>query len=298
MTTTTENIKSHIHLHIVVVLLGFTAILGNLISLEAIHLVWYRMLFAFLGLWIYIVYKKQPYLLKLKDIVKLLGIGVIIALHWISFFHAINVSNVSVTLGVLASTTLFTSFIEPLFNRKRILLLEVFIGIIVIGGLYIIFQFETHYYEGILFALLAALLNGIFVVLNKRISLSYEPTVISFYEMIGGFGIISVFYLITGGFDVSFFTISGTDLVYILILGFLCTSYAFAAIVYIMKVLSAFNVVLAINMEPVYGIIMALIIFGETEQMSPGFYVGAMIIIAAVFTYPILKRKLFRNKLL
>ncbi len=286
-----ENIKSYFHLHFVVILLGFTAILGNLISLEAMHLVWYRMMFAFIGLWIFILIKRKPYLLKAGDIFKLLGIGVIIAMHWILFFHAIKVSNVSVTLGVLASTTLFTSFMEPLFNRRRIFWLEVLIGIAVIGGLYIIFQFETHYYKGIFFALLAAVLSGFFIVINKKISLRYDPTVISFYEMIGGFGIITVFYMITGGFDVTFFKISTSDLIYILILSFLCTSYAFAAIVEIMKILSAFNVVLAINMEPVYGIIMALIIFGESEQMSPGFYIGAMIIIAAVFTYPVLKRK-------
>ncbi len=286
-----ENVKSQFHLHFVVILLGFTAILGNLISLEAIHLVWYRMLFAFIGLWIFILIKNKPYLLNYRDILKLLGIGVIIALHWIFFFHAIKVSNVSVTLGVLASTTFFTSFLEPLFNRRRVLWLEVLIGIVVISGLYIIFQFETHYYEGIFFALLAAVLSGFFVVINKKISLRYDPTVISFYEMIGGFAIITLFYLVTGGFDMAFFKISTSDLIYILILSFLCTSYAFAAIVEIMKILSAFNVVLAINMEPIYGIIMALIIFGESEQMSPSFYIGAMIIIAAVFTYPVLKRK-------
>ncbi len=290
-----ENIKSHFHLHFVVILLGFTAILGNLISLEAIHLVWFRMFFAFIGLFVFFHIKKISYFLAFKDIIKLLGIGVIIALHWIFFFHAINVSNVSVTLGVIASTTLFTSFIEPLLNRRRILWLEVIIGIIVISGLYIIFQFETHYYQGIFFALLAALFNGFFVVLNKKISLRYEPTVISFYEMIGGCGIITLFFLSTGGFDATFFRISTSDLIYILILSFLCTSYAFAAIVEIMKVLTAFNVVLAINMEPVYGIIMAIIIFGETEQMSPGFYLGALVIIAAVFSYPFLKRYFFSN---
>ncbi len=292
-----ENLKSHFHLHFVVILLGFTAILGNLISLEAIHLVWYRMFFAFIGLLIFFHIKKIRYVLALKDIVRLLGIGIIIALHWIAFFHAINVSNVSVTLGVMASTTLFTSFLEPLINQRRILWLEVIIGLLVIGGLYIIFQFETHYYMGIFFALLAAFSNGIFVVLNKRISLRYEPTVISFYEMIGGFGIITVFYVVTGGIDIAFFQVSTSDLIYILILSFLCTSYAFAAIVEIMKVLSAYNVVLAINMEPVYGIIMALIVFGESERMSPGFYLGATIIIAAVFSYPFLKRKFTSNSL-
>ncbi len=287
--------KTHIHLHFVIILLGFTAVLGNLITLEAIHIVWYRMFFAFLGLWLFFLIKKINYFLSFKDIIKLLGIGVIIAFHWIAFFHAIKVSNVSVTLGVMASTTLFTSLMEPLLNRRKILLFEVFIGIVVIAGLYIIFQFEIQYYKGILFALIAAILSGLFAVLNKQVSLKYDPSVISFYEMIGGFGIITIFYISTGNFDVSLLKISIQDLIYISILGFLCTSYAFAAIVKIMQVLSAYNVVLSINMEPVYGIILALIIFGESEQMSPGFYIGAFIIILAVFLYPVLKKKFFSN---
>lgn len=282
---------NYLHLHLIVILLGFTAILGALITLPAIQLVWYRMLIALIGLWIYFLIKKIPFKLQIIKILPLLGIGVVVALHWITFFHAINVSNVSVTLGVFASTTLFTSFLEPLTQKRRIFWLEVLIGIIIIGGIYLIFQYEFQYMEGILYALLSALLNGLFVVLNRNISKRHHPTVTSFYEMIGGVLFISIFLFMSGTFDPVFFTVSHQDVFYLLILGTICTAYAFAAIVHVMKVLSAYTVVLSINLEPVYGIVMALIFFPEAEQMSAGFYAGTLIIILSVFAYPVLKRK-------
>ncbi len=287
-----QNILSkHIHLHFIVILLGFTAILGALISLPAVSLVWYRMLMAFGGLWVFFLFRKIPYRLPARKIYPLLGIGVVVALHWITFFHAIKVSNVSVTLGVFASTTLFTSFLEPLTQKRRIFWLEVLIGMVIIGGIYLIFQYEFHYLEGILYSLLSALLNGLFVVLNRNISLRHHPTVISFYEMIGGFLFISVFLALTCGFTTDFFVVPRADIFYLLLLGFVCTAYAFTAIVDVMKVLSAYTVVLAVNLEPVYGIAMARFFFPEAERMSGGFYLGTLIILISVFSYPFLKRR-------
>lgn len=287
--------RQYAHLHFIVVLLGFTAILGALITIDAISLVWFRMFFAALGLWVYLRLKKVNLSITFKEQLHLYIIGLVVALHWITFFHAINVSNVSVTLGVFASTTLFTSFLEPLLQKRKILWLEVFIGLVIIGGIYLIFQYEMDYVEGILFSLLSALLNGLFVVLNRNISRRWNPSLISFYEMIGGFAGITVFLLITGGTYITMMSLNSKDLMWILILSFLCTSYAFAAIVEIMKELSAYTVVLAINLEPVYGIFLAFLIFGEAERMSGGFYVGTLIILISVFSYPYLKRK-FRFK--
>ncbi len=284
-------LSKHFHLHFVVVLLGFTAILGALISLPAVPLVWYRMLMAFLGLWIFFLFRRIPFRLPMRKIFPLLGIGIVVALHWITFFHAIKVSNVSVTLGVFASTTLFTSFLEPLTQRRRIFWLEVLIGMVIIGGIYLIFQYEFHYLKGILYSLLSALLNGLFVVLNRNISLRHHPTVISFYEMIGGFLFITVFLAVTGGYSADIFWVSRADLFYLLLLGFVCTAYAFTAIVDVMKVLSAYTVVLAVNLEPVYGIVMAHFFFPEAERMSGGFYLGTLIILISVFSYPFLKRR-------
>ncbi len=291
-----SHLKKHVQLHLVVILLGFTAILGALISLPAIDLVWYRMLMAFVGLWLFFLLRKIPFRLRFRQILPLLGIGIVVALHWITFFHAIKLSNVSVTLGVFASTTLFTSFIEPLTQRRRIFWVEVFIGLVIMGGIYLIFQYEFQYMEGILYALLSALLNGLFVVLNRNISLRHHPSVISFYEMIGGFLAISLYLVAMSDLDASFFQVSASDLFYLLLLGFVCTAYAFTAIVDVMKLLSAFTVVLAVNLEPVYGIIMAHFFFPEAERMSAGFYLGTLVILSSVFAYPFLKRRFGRKE--
>jgi drug/metabolite transporter (DMT)-like permease len=281
----------YFHLHLIVVLLGFTAILGALITLPAIPLVWYRTLFASFGLLVYFFLFRIPFRLSLKKQLELFAIGLLVALHWITFFHAIKLSNVSVTLGVFASATLFTAFLEPVLQKRRIFWLEVLIGLVILFGIYLIFQYEFQYKEGILYSLLSSFLYGLFVVLNRNISMKYHPTVITFYELIGGFLSISLFLALSGGFQTGLLRLPLTDLFYLLVLGFLCTSYAFAAIVFVMRRLSAYTVVLAINLEPVYGILMALLFFPETEKMSGGFYLGALIILSSVFSYPILRRK-------
>lgn len=284
------------HLHFIVVLLGFTAILGALISIDAVSLVWYRTFFAAVGLFLYIRLRKIPMQASAKQLMHLFGVGTVVALHWITFFHAIKVSNVSVTLGVFASTTLFTSFLEPLLQKRRIFWLEVVIGMIIIFGIYLIFQYEMEYVEGILFSLLSALLNGLFVVLNRNISRRWHPVVISTWEMTGGFLVITIYFLLTAQVQPALAMINPTDLGWILVLSLLCTSYAFTAVVEIMKELSAYTVVLAINLEPVYGIFLAFLIFGEAETMSGGFYLGTMVIIISVFSYPFLKRRLRQGK--
>ncbi len=288
-------LRNYLHLHFIVILLGFTAILGALISLPSVSLVWYRMLLAFAGLWIYLKWKKIPLGLSGKTLISLFGIGVVVALHWITFFHAVKVSNVSVTLGVFASATLFTSILEPWMQKRRVFWIEVLIGLVIMAGIYIIFQYEFRYIEGILYALLSAFLNGLFAVMNRNISNRHHPVVISFYEMAGGFIVISVFFLVTRQFDLQMFRMQGLDWMYLLILGLLCTSYAFTAIVHIMKTLSAYTVILAINLEPVYGILMARLFFPFTETMSAGFYLGTLIIMASVFSYPYLRRKYFKE---
>ncbi|HSV89171.1 MAG TPA: DMT family transporter [Bacteroidales bacterium] len=288
--------KHYVHLHFIVILLGFTAILGALITIPAANLVWFRMFFAFLGLWLFLLWQRIPLMLTGREIARLMGIGIVVALHWITFFHAIKVSNVSVTLGVFASVTFFTSLLEPLLLKRRVFWLEVVIGLITIGGIYLIFRYEFRFVEGIVFSLISAFLNGLFVVLNRNISSRYHHGVISFYEMLGGFLFITVFFLITGQLNLQSLQMPLADLGYILVLSLVCTSYAFMAIIHILKKLSAYTVMLAINMEPVYGILMAWLFFPETEKMTGGFYLGASIIILAVVGYPFLKRKFLKEK--
>ncbi len=285
-------------LHFVVVLLGFTAILGALISIDAISLVWFRMFFATAGLFVFLKYKKLSARVSAKQLLHLFFVGVLVALHWITFFHAIKVSNVSVTLGVFASITLFTSILEPITQKRRIFWFEVLTGLIIIVGIYLIFQYEMQYVEGILFALLSALLNSFFVVFNRNINLKHQwhPVLVAFYEMGGGFIAITAYYLATQQLKTEMLYIGWVDFGWILILSFVCTSYAFTAVVDLMRELSAYTVVLAINLEPVYGIFLAFLIFGDAETMSTGFYLGTLIIMISVFSYPFLKRKILLNR--
>jgi len=281
-------LKNHLKLHFVVLLYGFTAILGKLITLPAAELVWYRMFIAFAVLGAFIWYKKVPINIGGKSIAQIMGVGLVVAFHWITFFHAVKISNVSVTLGCMASTTLFASFLEPIIFRKRIKWIEVFIGLLIIGGLYLIFQFELSYWKGILTALLSAFLAGLFTVLNKLFINKHHPVTISFYEMISGFISIGIFLLAIDTLPGNLLLPSGADIIFVLILGIVCTAYAFVVAVDVMKVLSAYTVILAINMEPVYGILLAFAFFGQSEFMSGGFYMGTVIILAAVFLHPIL----------
>lgn len=283
-------LKNHLKLHFVVILYGFTAILGKLITLPAPQMVWYRMIIAFLVLGGYLWYKKMPIAIGTVNILKLMGIGLVVAFHWITFFHAVKISNVSVTLGCMASTTLFASFLEPIIFRKRIKWVEVLIGLVIILGLYLIFQFELTYWKGIITALISAFLAGLFTVLNKIYIDKYHPVTISFFEMLSGFISIGIFLMIIEVLPNNLLIPTNSDIIYILILGIVCTAYAFVVAVDVMKVLSAYTVVLAINMEPVYGILLAFFIFGQSEFMSAGFYLGTLVILAAVFLHPIILR--------
>ncbi|MGB1204128.1 MAG: DMT family transporter [Chitinophagales bacterium] len=283
--------KDHLHIHFIVLLYGFTGILGKLISVNATELVSYRMSIAALSIGLYAWWKKVDFRLPPRVFLQVVGVGAIVAVHWITFFGAIKVSNVSVALGCMASATLFTSILEPLIEKRRVSWLEIFIGLIIIIGLYIITQFAFNYYWGIILALVSAFLASLFGVLNRILVQKYNHYSISFYEMLSGFVLILLYTFFTPEATFAPLSLSASDFGYLLILACFCTAYAFVATIYITKRLTAFDVALAINMEPVYAIILAFWMFGESERMDIGFYIGAFIIIASVFSYPILQKK-------
>ncbi|WP_298120223.1 DMT family transporter [Flavobacterium sp.] len=287
-----DNTKSYLHLHLIVFIWGFTAILGRLISLNALPLVWYRMLFAVGFIFIYIKYKKTPIKIPRRILLKFLVAGLVIALHWFTFFRAIKVSNVSITLACLSTGAFFTSLIEPIFFGKKIIWYEIFFGLIVVFGLSIIFNVEGRYVEGIVLALTSAFLSASFAVINSKFVKEYDPTVISYYELSGGVLFFSIFLLFTNSFSAAFFTLSINDIIYLIILSSVCTAYAFIASTAVMKFLSPYTVMLTINLEPIYGIILAVLIFEDKEQMSPQFYVGAVIILITVILNGIIKSRL------
>jgi drug/metabolite transporter (DMT)-like permease len=284
-----DNVKSYLHLHLIVFIWGFTAVLGALISLDALPLVWYRMVLAVFFILCYVVYNKVPLQIPKKILLQLLFAGIVIALHWFTFFRAIKVSNVSVTLACLSTGAFFTSFLEPILYGRKIIWYEVFFGVIVIVGLSIIFRVESQYIEGILLGLSSAFLSALFSVYNSKFAKVYNPTLISFYELTGGIIFFSLLLLGTNSFSTSFFNISASDWMYLAILSSLCTAYAFIASVKVMRFLSPYTVMLTINLEPIYGIILAVLVFHEKEKMSPQFYLGAVIILVTVITNGIVK---------
>ena len=286
-----DNSKSYLHLHLIVFIWGFTAVLGRLISLDALPLVWFRMLFAVVFIFVYVKVKKISIKIPKKSCIKFLVAGLIIALHWFTFFRAIKVSNVSITLACLSTGAFFTSLIEPIFFKKKVIWYEIFFGLIVVFGLSIIFNVEGRYLEGIVLALTSAFLSASFAVINSKFVKEYEPTVISFYELSGGVLFFSLILLFSNSFDADFFRLTSNDFMYLMILSSVCTAYAFIASTAVMKFLSPYTVMLTINLEPIYGIILAVIIFKEKEHMSSGFYVGAFIILTTVILNGIIKSR-------
>lgn len=290
-----DNFKSYLHLHLIVFIWGFTAILGKLISLQALDLVWFRMLFAVLFMVIYIIYKKESLKIPTRVFINFMFLGIIIAAHWFTFYEAIKVANISITLACLSTGAFFTSLLEPILYNRKIIWYEVFFGVIVIIGLVIIFNVESQFKTGILLALLSAFLSALFSVINGKYAKEYNSNVISLYELGGGWFFLTLYLLVTEKFTSEFFAISTNDFLWLLILSSICTAYAFSASVKVMKFLSAYTVMLTINLEPIYGILLAVFIFKDSEHMNSLFYLGAILILSTVILNGILKNKKVKN---
>ncbi|WP_445736438.1 DMT family transporter [Mariniflexile sp.] len=283
-------LKNHLHLHFLVFIAGFTAILGELITITAIPLVWFRMVMASILIFVYVKVAKVNMSIKPKSLLRLSIAGIIIALHWITFFGAIDVSNVSITLAMFSTGAFFASLIEPIIYKRRIIWYEILFGVIVVLGVLVITQSEMKHINGIILGISSAFLSSLFAVLNGTFLKQHTATVISFYEFLSGVLFISIYILIFGGgFSVEFFNLSLSDFGYLFILASICTAYAFIAAVHVMKVISPYTVVLSYNLEPVYGIFIAVLLFPEKEIMSLYFYYGAIIIFTTILLNAILK---------
>jgi drug/metabolite transporter (DMT)-like permease len=278
-----DKLKNYLHLHFLVLIAGFTAILGELISIEAIPLVWYRMTIAGVLMFLFIKFKKMSLKVPLKAVIRFSIAGVIIALHWITFFAAIKASNISITLAMFSTGAFFASLIEPLFYKRKIIGYEIIFGFIVIAGVVLITQTELQYLLGIALGISSALFSTLFAVLNGQFVKKYKASVISFYEFVSGVLLMSIFIAFTGdGFDASYFQLSSSDWICLFILASICTAYAFIASIHVMKHITPYTLVLTYNLEPIYGIVLAVILFPQTETMRPLFYVGAALIISTV----------------
>lgn len=280
---------SYLNLHLIVFIWGFTAILGALISIQADALVWYRMLFAGAFLFLFIVFKKKSFVVPPKEFFKLVLVGFLIAVHWIFFFKAIHISNVSITLSVFSLGAFLAAILEPLFYGRKVLWYEVFFGLVIIAGLGIILQVEMNYFEGMMYALASIIIGVLFTLMNGKLIEKNDSSVITFYEFMAGVFFISIYFLFENKFNSKFFTLTSNDWILLLILASVCTAYAFTASVKVMQKLSPYTIMLTTSLEPVYGIILAYFLLGGKEKMSFGFYMGALLIVVTVILNGIVK---------
>jgi drug/metabolite transporter (DMT)-like permease len=278
-------------LHFIVFVWGWTAVLGKIITLPALQLIWLRVIIAFIGMLCYVMYRKTPLIPSGKTILQLLGIGLIVGIHWICFYRAVKVSNVAVTLACFSTGTLFTSLLSPLINKRKILWYEIFFGLVVIGALLLIFRVETQYKLGILLGVGAALTSSIMAILNSIMSRkNIDAGLISTYEMVGAWVCISLFLFRLEPATATFSGISSQDWMYLVTLSILCTTVPFIIGVAILKNISPYTMTLTLNLETIYGILFAFFIFTSSEKMSGTFYIGAAIILATIVADTVMKR--------
>lgn len=272
-----------INLHIAVFLWGFTGVLGRSISLNEGLLVWYRLLITIVSLYIFVRMSGQLQAVSKKQRGQLFGIGAIIALHWCFFYGSIKYSNVSIALTCLSSAGLFTSILEPLMTKSKIKLVEVLLGAIGITGIYLIFHFDPRYKTGIILGIICTILSCVFAILNKK-QVSYTaPKVMMMYELVGGLVFLTIlmpFYLWI--FPPEHLWPGKMDWIWLLLLSWVCTILAMDLSLQALKKISAFTQNLTLNLEPVYGVVLAFVVYKENKDLSSWFYIGFSLILVAV----------------
>lgn len=278
--------KAFFQMHLAIFLWGFTGIFGKAISLNEGLIVWYRMLLTALSLALILIYNKNFYIPKIKDLIRISGIGLIIAIHWVTFYAAIKASNISVTLSCFSSVALFSSLIEPFYEKKKPQLGQVLLGIFVIVGISLIFSAQQFFAKGIVLALVSAFFGAWFTVLNKYEATRFDASFITFYEMLTGFICLSIFLPFYLYFTGNTFAFPGLlDSVYILMLSIFCTTIAFTLSMLALQKINAFTMNLSVNLEPIYSIVLAIFIFDEDKMLNRGFYIGTAIIMMSVIIH-------------
>lgn len=288
-----KRLKYQISLHIIIFIWGFTAILGKLIETDAFILVWYRVLIAALSLFILLFILKRERKIKNKvDRWRTIGVGAIVALHWLMFYLSIKYSTASLTIICLATTTVHVAWLEPLVMKRRFLWSELIIGLLIIGGIYLIANQGTqeNLGIGIGLGLFAALLAALFSVFNQKLVQTVSASKITLYEMFSATLVMTLFLAFTDRIHFATLSLSTNDILLLLFLGIICTSVAFLITVEIQKLLGAFTVTLSINMEPIYTLGLAALILNEHRELSAFFYIGASVIVLAVFGNAFIKR--------
>jgi drug/metabolite transporter (DMT)-like permease len=275
--------KAFLQLHAAVLLAGFTGVLGRLITINESLLVWYRMFFAVIALLLLSVFTGKIKWIPFRKMLPLLGIGSIIALHWVFFYGSVKYANVSVSLVCFSAIGFFSSLIDPLISKRKFELVEILLGLMVMFGVYLIFHFDQDFRLGIVMGIVSSFLASLFPIFNKSMVEKYDPDTITFYEMAGGWFMLNLFVPVYMQFMPSQNYLPGwNDLLWLIILSLLCTVLAFNLSVRALSRISPFTVNLSFNPEPVYGILLAFLIFGEHQDLGLSFYAGLLIIFLTV----------------
>lgn len=275
--------KAFLQLHFAVFLAGFTGVLGRLITLNEGWLVWYRLLISSATMWIIFSLAKKLQRVSIKDVLRLSGIGFLSALHWVSFYGSIKYANISVALVCFSATGFFTALFEPFFSKKKINGIEVFLGLIVIAGIYIIFHFDPKYKTGIILGVICAILLAFVMILIRQFVQKMNSQTILTYQLSGGFIALSLFmpfYL--KAFPTSYIIPGLSDWMWLLVLAWFCSVLAFQFSVNALKKLTAFTVNLSFNLEPVYGILLAFFVYHENKELNWSFFIGLSLIVLAL----------------
>jgi drug/metabolite transporter (DMT)-like permease len=287
-----ENLRYQVLLHIIIFVWGFTAILGKWIEADAFILVWYRVVIAFISLLLFMALLRRKLLVKQTRLtLKMLGVGILVALHWLTFYISIKESTASLAIICLATATIHVSWLEPLVMRRKFQLTELVLGLIIIGGILLITS-DTEgeeNYRGIVYGLISAFLAAAFSVSNAKLVQEVNSGRITLYEMLSASIVMSLFLIFSGNYSLDHLMISTNDFLLLLFLGVICTSVAFLLTVDITKHLGAFTVTLSINMEPIYTLGLAALLLGEHQELSIWFYLGSLVIVGAVFGNAYLK---------
>lgn len=275
--------NAFLQLHAAVFLAGFTGVLGRLIELNEGWLVWYRMLLSAILLLLLMLLRRQTIRIEKKYLLRCIGIGALIALHWVFFYGSVKYANVSIALVCFAATGSFTAFLEPLILKRKIDLAEVLLGLLVLLGIYLIFHFDVQYKTGILLGVAAAFLSALFPIYNKKLIQHVPVSALTLYELSGGWLLLSFilpFYLEFS--PATKYLPSLSDWFWLLMLALFCTVLAVQLSVNALKKISPFTANLTYNLEPVYGIALAFLIYHEEKELGDGFVWGILLIVASV----------------
>lgn len=286
--------RHQLKLHFLVLLWSFTGVLGKLISFQALELTFWRILFTFIILLVGLKLLGYDIIPTKKSFLKFVGAGMIIGAHWILFFGAIKASNVSIALSTLSTGALFSALLEPIFFRRKIALYEVILGFVVIICLFTIFQTSPEFWLGILMGIACSFLSALFSICNSFLQRNHTAHQITLYEMLGGFLLVSLFIPFVNNDFSGLLHFQGYDLLWLLILAGALTAYPMLEAVKLFRYFSPYSILLAINLEPVYGVILAFFIFGESEEMSPTFYVASGVMLIVIVINEIIKHRLQR----